>query len=150
MQNKTARVLVLAGILLNILQWIGVFIVLRKILSFFDGYTVVNPNVTNGSMTSSSFSDWLLSMLYSGVPFNLISFFIIIVSLVYLVSTAVFIILEIIAYIMIRKNNASWATFILAMGIKNAVIDLSGIPFLVAGLMMYKERQSVQSAIKAD
>lgn len=139
MQNKKARTLVLTGIVLNIVQWIAIFIVLRRIFSFFDGYTVPNPNVVNGSMTSFSFYDWLMSMLYSGVPFNLIVFFIIIACLAYLVPTAVFIILEVVAYFMIRRNHCAWGTFILAMGIKNVLIDLSGVPFLVAGLMMYKE-----------
>lgn len=141
MQNKTAQVLVLTGIILNVVQWIIIFMGLSLILSHFNGYTVSNPNVVNGTMTSFSFYDWLLSMLYSGVPFNFIAFFIIVGCLVYLIPTAIFIILEIIAYFMIKKNRSSWAAFILAMGIKNAVIDLSGVPFLVAGLMLHKEKK---------
>lgn len=136
LERKSARGLTLLGIGLNAVQWIGVFILLQKILGFFDGYSIVNPNVTNGTTVSFSFFSWLQSMLYSGVSFNILCFFLITIFLIYLTTTAVFLILEIIACIMIHKGSIGWANFILAMGIKNVLIDLSGIPFLVAGLMM--------------
>ncbi|WP_186577957.1 hypothetical protein [Aquibacillus kalidii] len=142
MQNK-AHNLILAGIILNITQWVVIFILLQNIFGYFDGYTIFNPNVTNGSMQSFRFIDWLMSMIYSGVPFNYLVFIAIVTCLLYLIPTAIFIILEVVAYFMIRKNDhSSWSTFILAMGIKNVLIDLSGIPFLVAGLLMFKENKT--------
>lgn len=141
MKNKVHN-LILIGICLNITQWIVILLILLNVMAHFDGYTVYNPNVTNGSMTSFSFIDWLVSMIYSGVPFNYIVFIVIVACLLYLIPTTIFIVLEIIAYFMIRREgNSFWTTFILAMGVKNAVIDLSGIPFLVAGFMMYKENK---------
>ncbi|WP_130859439.1 hypothetical protein [Gracilibacillus phocaeensis] len=139
--SKIANRLILLGIGLNMVQWIAIFILFQKILAQFDGYTILNPNVTNGTMTSFSFIDWLQSMIYSGVPFNYIVFAAIVACLLYLIPTAVFIILEIIAYFVIRKNpQSAWCMFILAMGYKNIVFDLSGVPFLMAGLMMYKRK----------
>lgn len=94
-------------------------------------------------MTSFSFVDWLKLMIYSGVPLNYIAFFAIVCCLLYLIPTAIFIVLEIVAYFKIRKNNNSyWAYFILAKGIKNAVIDLSAVHFLIASFILHKENSA--------
>jgi len=142
MKNKPAQRLTLLGIGLNVAQWIGVYILLQKILGFFNGYTIINPNVTNGTTVSFSFFSWLQSMLYSGVSFNIICFFLIVICLLYLSSTAVFLILEIVAFFMIQRGSRGWGNFILAMGIKNVLIDLSGVPFLVAGLMIRERKDT--------
>ncbi|HLQ70600.1 MAG TPA: hypothetical protein VK142_02295 [Bacillota bacterium] len=142
MKNKPAQRLTLLGIGLNVAQWIGVYILLQKILGFFNGYTIINPNVTNGTTVSFSFFSWLQSMLYSGVSFNIICFFLIVICLLHLSSTAVFLILEIVAFFMIQRGSRGWGNFILAMGIKNVLIDLSGVPFLVAGLMIRERKDT--------
>src|SRR5699024_10606855 len=142
MKNKPAQRLTLLGIGLNVAQWIGVYILLQKILGFFNGYTIINPNVTNGTTVSFSFFSWLQSMLYSGVSFNIICFFLIVICLLYLSSTAVFLILDIVAFFMIQRGSRGCGNFILAMGIKNVLIDLSGVPFLVAGLMIRERKDT--------
>ncbi|MBD1382495.1 hypothetical protein [Metabacillus arenae] len=144
MQNKTAQNLVLIGIGLNIIQWVVVLLAFLKIKSLFGSYTITNPNVVNGSMQSFSFWQMLESMIYSGAPINIIAFTVIIVCIFYLVLSAIFIFLEIIAYFKIRQNNVAWSTFILAMGFKNILLDISGVPFLVAGLMMYRGNRTKQ------
>lgn len=140
--TRKAQHLILLGISLNIIQWIVILIIFNRIMSHFDGYTIFNPNVTHGSTVSFSFVDWLMSMIYSGVPFNYLVFIAIVACLLYLIPTFIFIILEIIAYFMIKKRpNSAWSSFILAVGIKNVLTDISGVPFLTAGLMLHKENK---------
>ncbi|WP_080873644.1 hypothetical protein [Oceanobacillus timonensis] len=142
MRNHTQS-LILLGIGLNIIQWVAILILFQRITALFGGYIIYNPNTINGTTRSGTFLDWLQTIVYANEPINYVLFFFVIASLLYLISTFVFIVLEIVAYFMIRKNaHSSWSAFILAMGFKNIITDLSGVPFLVAGLMMHKENKS--------
>ncbi|MFN2744867.1 MULTISPECIES: hypothetical protein [unclassified Bacillus (in: firmicutes)] len=142
MQNKAANRLTLLGISLHIIYWFIILFAFFHIKHQFDSYAVWNPNVTDGYVQAATFVDMLKMMVYSGTFFNLVLLFILIMLIVILAQSLLFIALEITAYIKIRNNPFSgWGAFILAMGIKNIFTNLSGIPFLVAGFILQKEKK---------
>ncbi|QJC98322.1 hypothetical protein NST56_21170 [Bacillus sp. FSL R5-0560] len=143
MRNKKAESLVVTGLILHIIQWIFVLWAFLKIKHLFSGYTIYNPNVINGSMQSLSFMQMLRSMMYSGALVNYVLFFVIVLLMYCLVLHAIMIILEIAAYVMIRRNpSSSWAYFLTAAGVKLAIFNITGIPFLAAGFLLMKQKQA--------
>ncbi|KXZ13106.1 hypothetical protein P4T89_09795 [Bacillus nakamurai] len=142
MRNKAADRLVLTGVIIHIIQWFSLLWLFFKIENKFGHFTIYNPNVVNGTMQSFSFSDMMRSLLYSGTMRNTLLFFMFAALLIYLWLNAVFIMLEIISYVMIRRNRYSlWGYFPAAMGVKLAVMDLAAIPFLMAGLVLMKQKK---------
>ncbi|MBT2574929.1 hypothetical protein J7E26_13350 [Bacillus sp. ISL-51] len=142
MRNKAADRLVLAGVIIHMIQWFTLLRLFFQIENKFGHFTIYNPNVVNGTMQSFSFSDMMRSLLYSGTMRNTLLFFMFAALLIYLWLNAVFIILEIISYVMIRRNRYSlWGYVPAAMGVKLAVMDLAAVPFLMAGLMLMKQKK---------
>ncbi|WP_258728398.1 hypothetical protein [Bacillus atrophaeus] len=146
MRNKAADRLVLTGVILHIIQWFSVLWAFLKIENSFGHFTIYNPNVINGSMQSFSFMQMMRSMVYSGAMVNYVLFFMFAFLIFYLSLNAVFIVLEIAAYVMIRRNPySSWAYFITAMGVKLASMNITGILFLAGGFMLMKQKKADSS-----
>ncbi|MFT0801922.1 hypothetical protein VSK91_09115 [Bacillus swezeyi] len=146
MQNKAANRLTLLGISLHIIYWLMILLAFFHFKHQFDSYTVWNPNVVSGYTQAATFVDMLKLMVYSGTLFNLALLFILIMLIVILAQSLIFIALEITAYMKIRNNPLSdWGAFILAMGIKNIFTNLSGIPFLVAGFILQKQKKQEEA-----
>ncbi|WP_434813562.1 hypothetical protein ACRV5I_11560 [Bacillus halotolerans] len=143
MRNKKAERLVFTGLILHIIQWLLVLWAFLKIKHLFSDYTIYNPNVINGTMQSLSFMQMLRSMMYSGAMVNYVLFFVIALLIYCLVLHAVMIVLEMAAYVMIRRNpSSSWAYFLTAAGVKLAILNITGIPFLAAGFLLMKQKQA--------
>ncbi|BDG82196.1 hypothetical protein BSF_39250 [Bacillus subtilis] len=143
MRNKKAERLVLTGLILHIIQWLLVLWAFLKIKHLFSDYTIYNPNVINGTMQSLSFMQMLRSMMYSGAMVNYVLFFVIALLIYCLVLHGVMIVLEMAAYVMIRRNpSSSWAYFLAAAGVKLAILNITGIPFLAAGFLLMKQKQA--------
>ncbi|MCM3247817.1 hypothetical protein [Bacillus amyloliquefaciens] len=141
MRNKAADRLVLTGVIVHIIQWFSVLWLFFMLLDQFGHFTIYNPNVVNGSMQSFSFFDMMRALLFSGMLRNTLLLFLFAALLIYLWVNALFILLEIVSYIMIRRNSRSlWAYFPAAMGIKLALLDIAAVPFFAAGLILLKQK----------
>lgn len=141
MRNKAADRLVLTGVIVHIIQWFSVLWLFFMLLDQFGHFTIYNPNVVNGSMQSFSFFDMMRALLFSGTLRNTLLLFLFAALLIYLWVNALFILLEIVSYIMIRRNSRSlWAYFPAAMRIKLALLDIAAVPFFAAGLILLKQK----------
>ncbi|MEE4557926.1 hypothetical protein [Bacillus velezensis] len=141
MRNKAADRLVLTGVIVHIIQWFSLLWLFFMLVEQFGRFTIYNPNVVNGSMQSFSFFDMMRALLFSGTLRNTLLLFLFAAMLIYLWVNALFILLEIVSYIMIRRNSRSlWAYFPAAMGIKLALLDIAAVPFFAAGLMLLKQK----------
>ncbi|QKN94016.1 hypothetical protein [Bacillus amyloliquefaciens] len=141
MRNKAADRLVLTGVIVHIIQWFSVLWLFFMLLDQFGHFTIYNPNVVNGSMQSFSFFDMMRALLFSGTLRNTLLLFLFAALFIYLWVNALFILLEIVSYIMIRRNSRSlWAYFPAAMGIKLALLDIAAVPFFAAGLILLKQK----------
>jgi hypothetical protein len=138
MENKKAMFLIKLGVILNLFQYIIVFITFVNLYIRFDDFSIMNRYVTNKQMQSSSFFQMLQSMLFSGELLNYALFISFVLLILYIVFNTVFIVLEVIAFFKLRKvqNSVIWKNFIVAMGIRGIFNDLSSIPFLIGGLSL--------------
>lgn len=138
MENKKAMFFIKLGVILNLFQYLIVFITFVNLYIRFDDFSIMNRYVTNKQMQSSSFFQMLQSMLFSGELLNYALFLAFVLLILYLVFNTVFVILEIIAFFKLRKvqNSVIWKNFIVAMGIRGIFYDLSSIPFLIGGLSL--------------
>ncbi|NTU25679.1 hypothetical protein HPX95_05750 [Bacillus tequilensis] len=143
MRNKKAEKLVLTGLILHIIQWMFLLWAFLKVKHLFSDYTIYNPNVIGGSMQSLSFIQMLRAMVYSGALVNYVLFFALVLLIYCVVLHAILIVLEMAAYVMIRRNPASsWRYFLTAAGVKLAILNIIGIPFLAAGFLLMKQEKT--------
>ncbi|KAF1677772.1 MULTISPECIES: hypothetical protein [Bacillus] len=151
MRNKKAESLVITGLILHIIQWGFILWAFLKIKHLFSDYTIYNPNVVGGSMQSLSFVQMLRSMIYSGAFVNYVLFFALITLMYCAVLHAILIVLEMTAYIMIRRNPASaWGFFLTAAGVKLAVLNITGIPFIAAGFLLMKQEKAENGGMETE
>lgn len=62
---------------------------------------------------------------------------------------AILIVLEMAAYVMIRRNPASsWAFFLTAAGVKLAILNITSIPFLAAGFLLMKQEKAENGGVE--
>lgn len=121
MRNQKAERLVAAGLVLHIIQWIFILWAFLKVKHLFSDYTIYNPNVISGSMQSLSFIQMMRAMMYSGAIVNYVLFFALVLLIYGIVLHAILIVLEMAAYVMIRRNpSSSWGFFFIAAGVKLA------------------------------
>ncbi|MCO4852510.1 hypothetical protein [Bacillus vallismortis] len=143
MRNKKAESLVLTGLILHIIQWILIVGVFLKMKHLFSDYTIYNPNVISGSMQSLSFIQMMRAMMYSGAFVNYILFFALVFLIYCVVLHAILIVMEVAAYVRIRRDPASlWSVFLAAAGVKLAILNITGIPFLAAGFLLMKQKKA--------
>ncbi|MBK4205089.1 hypothetical protein V5F86_20175 [Bacillus spizizenii] len=151
MRNKKAERLVLTGLILHIIQWIFILWAFLKIKDLFSDYTIYNPNVISGSMQSLSFIQMMRAMMYSGAIVNYVLFFALVWLMYCVVLHAILFVLEMTAYVMIRRNPASsWGFFLTAAGVKLAILNITGIPFLAAGFLLMKQDKSENDGMETE
>lgn len=150
MRNQKAERLVAAGLVLHIIQWIFILWAFLKVKHLFSDYTIYNPNVISGSMQSLSFIQMMRAMMYSGAIVNYVLFFALVLLIYGIVLHAILIVLEMAAYVMIRRNpSSSWGVFFIAAGVKLAILNITGIPFLAAGFLLMKQKKA-ENGVKAE
>ncbi|KJJ43222.1 membrane protein [Bacillus subtilis] len=151
MRNKKAERLVLTGVILHIIQWAFLLWAFLKIKHLFSDYTIYNPNVVGGSMQSFSFIQMMRAMMYSGALVNYVLFFALVLLMYCIVIHAILIVLELAAYVMIRRNPASsWVFFLTAAGVKLAILNITGIPFLAAGFLLMKQEKAETGGMETE
>ncbi|MEG7336156.1 hypothetical protein [Bacillus sp. 0102A] len=151
MRNKKAESLVLTGLILHIIQWILILWAFLKIKHLFSDYTIYNPNVISGSMQSLSFIQMMRAMIYSGAFVNYILFFALVLLIYCVVLHAILIVMEMAAYVMIRRNPASsWAVFLTAAGVKLAILNITGIPYIAAGFLLMKQEKAENGGMETE
>ncbi|MCY7793916.1 hypothetical protein MOC18_03780 [Bacillus spizizenii] len=149
MRNKKAERLVLTGLILHIIQWIFILWAFLKIKDLFSDYTIYNPHVISGSMQSLSFIQMMRAMMYSGAIVNYVLLFALVWLIYCVVLHAILIVLEMAAYVMIRRNPASsWAFFLTAAGVKLAILNITGIPFIAAGFLLMKQEKAENGGVE--
>ncbi|MDZ5721275.1 hypothetical protein P9293_11510 [Bacillus inaquosorum] len=151
MRNKKAERLVVTGLILHIIQWLFLLWAFLKIKHLFSDYTIYNPNVISGSMQSLSFIQMMRAMIYSGAIVNYVLFFALLFLIYCVVLHAILIVLEMAAYVMIRRNPASsWVYFLMAAGVKLAILNITGIPFLAAGFLLMKQEKAENGGMETE
>ncbi|MCY8205643.1 MULTISPECIES: hypothetical protein [unclassified Bacillus (in: firmicutes)] len=151
MRNKKAESLVVTGLILHIIQWLFIVWAFLKIKHLFSDYTIYNPNVISGSMQSLSFIQMMRAMIYSGAIVNVVLFAAFALLIYGVVLHAILIVLEMAAYVMIRRNPASaWGLFLTAAGVKLAILNIIGIPFLAAGFLLMKQEKTENGDVETE